>query len=235
MYRLAGLSPTLTALGPEWLQPSSILDRFGTWAVVAVLVILFVECGLLIFFLPGDSLLFVTGLFIATGAITTPLWLALLLMSIAAVAGNLVGYWVGAKAGPPIFERPNSRLVKPKHVAQTHEFFEKYGARSIILARFVPIVRTFITALAGVAAMDYRKYARYSTIGGVAWVVAITLLGYLLGNRFPAIENNIELIAVLIVAISVIPIGFEVLKARRERRTLAEAVEDSLTPESDPP
>lgn len=233
MHHLAGLSPTLTALGPEWLQPTSILDRFGTWAVVAVLVILFVECGLLIFFLPGDSLLFVTGLFIATGAIATPLWLALLLMSIAAVAGNLVGYWVGAKAGPPIFERPNSRLIKPKHVAQTHEFFEKYGARSIILARFVPIVRTFITALAGVAAMDYRKYARYSTIGGVAWVVAITLLGYLLGNRFPAIENNIELIAVLIVAISVIPIGFEVLKARRERRTLAEAVEDSLAPESD--
>ncbi len=234
MYRLAELSSTVTALGPEWLQPTSILDRFGAWAVVAVLVILFVECGLLIFFLPGDSLLFVTGLFIATGAISTPLWSALLLMSVAAVAGNLVGYWVGAKAGPPIFERPDSRLVKPKHVAQTHEFFEKYGARSIILARFVPIVRTFITALAGVAGMDYRRYARYSAIGGVAWVVTITLLGYLLGNRFPAIENNIELIAVLIVAISVIPIGFEVLKARRERRTLAEAVEDTLAPDADP-
>ena len=98
----------------------------------------------------------------------------------------------------------------------------------------MPIVRTFITALAGVAGMDYRRDARYSAIGGVAWVVTITLLGYLLGNRFPAIENNIELIAVLIVAISVIPIGFEVLKARRERRTLAEAVEDTLAPDADP-
>lgn len=227
------LTAAVTALGPEWLQPDSILQRFGTWAVVAVLVILFVECGLLIFFLPGDSLLFVTGLFIATGAIATPLWLALLLMSVAAVSGNLVGYWVGRRAGPPLFERPNSRLIKPKHVAQTHEFFEKYGARSIILARFVPIVRTFITALAGIARMDYRKYARYSAIGGVAWVVVVTLLGYFLGNRFPAIENNIELIAVIIVAISVVPIGFELLKARRERRSLAEAVEDTLAPDSE--
>jgi membrane-associated protein len=227
------LVSAVSALGPEWLQPDSILERFGTWALVAVLVILFVECGLLIFFLPGDSLLFVTGLFIATGAIQTPLWLALLLMSIAAVAGNLVGYWVGRKAGPPLFERPNSRLIKPKHVAKTHEFFEKYGARSIILARFVPIVRTFITALAGIARMDYRRYARYSAIGGVAWVVAVTLLGYFLGNRFPAIEDNIELIAVIIVVISVVPIGLELLKARRERTSLAEAVEESLAPESD--
>ncbi len=227
------LTAAVTALGPEWLQPDAILERFGTWAVVAVLVILFVECGLLIFFLPGDSLLFVTGLFIATGAIATPLWLAIALMAVAAIAGNLVGYWIGAKVGPPLFERPNSRLVKPKHVAQTHAFFEKYGARSIVLARFVPIVRTFITALAGVAHMDYRKYARYSIIGGLAWVVLVTLLGYFLGNRFPAIEHNIELIAIIIVAISVLPIGFEILKARRERRTLAEAVEDTIAPHSD--
>ncbi len=225
------LLATTTALGPEWLQPDSILERFGPWALVAVLVILFVECGLLIFFLPGDSLLFVTGLFLATGAMQTPWWVAIPLMCLAAVGGNLVGYWLGRRVGPPLFERPNSRLIKPEHVAKTHEFFEKYGARSIVLARFVPIVRTFITALAGIARMDYGKYARYSTIGGVAWVVSITALGYLLGQRFPALTERIELIAIVIVALSVIPIVVEVLKARRERVTLAEAVEETLAPE----
>lgn len=174
------LTAAVTALGPEWLQPDSILERFGTWAVVAVLVILFVECGLLIFFLPGDSLLFVTGLFVATGAIQTPLWLALLLMSIAAVAGNLVGYWVGRKAGPPLFERPNSRLIKPKHVAQTHEFFEKYGARSIILARFVPIVRTFAPVAAGVGHMPWRRYTLYNFIGAMLWGFGLTMVGYVI-------------------------------------------------------
>jgi membrane-associated protein len=217
----------VVALGPEWLAPDAILERFGTWALVAVLVILFVECGLLVFFLPGDSLLFVTGLFISTGAIGTPLWLALLLMTIAAVAGNLVGYWVGARVGPPLFERPGSRLIKPKHVRQTHEFFEKYGARSIVLGRFVPIVRTFITALAGIGRMHYPTYARYSVVGGTAWVVGVTMLGYWLGDRFPFIENNLELVAVIIVAISVLPIGFELLKARRARRAAVPEVDDA--------
>lgn len=232
---MTSLPAAITALGPEWLQPASILDHFGTWALVAVLVILFVECGLLIFFLPGDSLLFVTGLFIATGSIRTPLWLAMLLMALAAVGGNLVGYWVGARVGPPLFERPNSRLIKPKHVKQTHDFFEKYGARSIILARFVPIVRTFITALAGAARMDYAKYARYSAIGGVAWVVGVTMLGYLLGGRFPAMANNLEIIAVIIVVISLLPIAFEIRKARRENHTLAATLRETVVRDPDLP
>jgi membrane-associated protein len=231
-HLLTGLGAA-TALGPEWLQPDAILQRFGTWALIAVLVILFVECGLLIFFLPGDSLLFVTGLFIATGAIATPLWLALLLMTVAAVGGNLVGYWVGARVGPPLFERPNSRLIQPKHVRQTHDFFEKYGARSIVLGRFVPVVRTFITALAGVGRMNYATYARYSVIGGAAWVVGVTMLGYWLGDRFPFIEKNLELVAVIIVAISLLPIGFEIVKARREQRTMADVVEDTVAGDSD--
>ena len=215
MPHLTDLNAAVTALGPSWIQPDAILQRFGTWALVAVLVILFIECGLLVFFLPGDSLLFVTGLYLSTDRLSTPAWLAIVLMSVAAVGGNLVGYWLGARAGPTLLERPNSRLIKPEHVRQTHEFFEKYGARSIILARFVPVVRTFITALAGIVRMDYGKYARYSAVGGVAWVLLITLLGYVLGTRVPWVEKNIDLIAILIVVLSVIPIGVELVRARR--------------------
>ncbi len=206
----------VSALGPEWLQPQYILERFGTAAFVVVLIIIFVECGLLIFFLPGDSLLFVTGLFISTGAIGVPLWLACILLSISAVLGNLSGYGIGAKAGPSLFDRPDSRLLKPEHVVKTHEFFERYGPRAIVLARFVPVVRTFITAMAGVGRMDFRTYSTYSTIGGVLWAAGLTMLGYYLGH-IEFVQKNIELIAVLIVVLSILPAGVEWLRARREK------------------
>jgi membrane-associated protein len=212
---LTDLNAAATALGPSWIQPDAILQRFGAWALVAVLVILFIECGLLVFFLPGDSLLFVAGLYLSTGRLGAPAWLAILLMAAAAVGGNLVGYWLGARAGPALLQRPKSRLIKPEHVRQTQDFFLKYGARSIILARFVPVVRTFITALAGIVRMDYAKYARYSAVGGVAWVLIITMLGYVLGNRVPWVEKNIDMIAIAIVVLSVIPIGIELVRARR--------------------
>lgn len=226
MPYLTDLPAAVTALGPSWIQPDAILQRFGTWALVAVLVILFIECGLLIFFLPGDSLLFVTGLYLSTGRLSTPAWLAIALMAIAAVGGNLVGYWLGARVGPALLERPRSRLIKPEHVRQTHDFFQKYGARSIILARFVPVVRTFITAVAGIVRMDYPRYARYSAVGGVAWVVLITMLGYVLGTRVPWVEKNIDLIAVIIVVLSVIPIGIELVRARRRADPAPEPASD---------
>ena len=223
MTTFTALTAATTALGPTWLQPDTILSKFGAWAVVAVMVIVFVECGLLLFFLPGDSLLFVTGLFVATGAIATPIWLAIILISIAAVAGNLVGYFVGAKVGQPLVERPNSKLIKPKHIQKTHDFFEKHGARAIILARFVPIVRTFITALAGISRMNYAKFARYSMIGGVAWVTILTMLGYLLGKSSAGawLEKNIEIVAILIVVISVIPIAIDIRNGRRADKAAA--------------
>jgi len=205
---------SVSALGPDWLQPQGILERFGTAAFIAVLVIIFIECGLLIFFLPGDSLLFVTGLFISTDAIGVPLWLACVLLSIAAVAGNLSGYWIGAKAGPALFNRPGSRLLTPTHVARTHDFFEKYGVKAIVLARFVPVVRTFITAMAGVGRMDFRVFARYSALGGVLWAAGLTILGYFLGH-IEFVQKNIELIAIVIVVLSVLPAGFEWLRTRR--------------------
>lgn len=207
----------VSALGPEWLAPQNILERFGTAAFIAVLVIIFVECGLLIFFLPGDSLLFVTGLFISTGQIDIALWLACVLLSVAAILGNLSGYWIGYKVGPSLFDRPGSKLLKPEHIAETHAFFEKYGPRAIVIARFVPVVRTFITAAAGVGRMDFRVFATYSAIGGVLWAAGLTTLGYFLGN-IELVQKNIELIALLIVVLSVLPAAYEWLKSRREGR-----------------
>lgn len=210
----------LPALGPEWLDPQN-LDRFGTAAFWIAMAITFAECGLLIgFFLPGDSLLFMVGLFIASGVIDLPIGVACLLLTIAAVAGNLTGYWIGYRAGPPLFNRPDSRLFRQEYVDKTHHFFDRYGARAIVLARFVPIVRTFITAMAGVGRMDLRTYALYSTIGGVLWATGVTLMGYFLGN-IPFVKDHIELILIGIVAVSIIPITIEALRHRRQAAAAA--------------
>jgi membrane-associated protein len=204
------------ALGPEWLQPDSIISWLGPWALVGLALIIFAECGLLLgFFLPGDSLLFTAGLFVAQGAIEAPLWLVCAILVAAALIGNGVGYWVGFKAGPAIFDKPQSRLFKPEHVAKTQGFFDKYGNRAIVLARFVPIVRTFITVMAGVGRMDARRYFTYSLIGGVAWAAGVTVLGFWLG-QFTFVRENIELMLLLIVGLSVLPIIVEVLRARRK-------------------
>ena len=208
---------TLTLALLQFLNPETILDWLGPWALIGVMVIIFVECGLLLFFLPGDSLLFLVGLFVAQGSIHQPLWLCCVLLAVAAVAGNLVGYWIGRGVGPPLFDRPDSRIFKKEYVDKTHDFFEKYGNRAIVLARFVPIVRTFITAIAGVAKMDYRRFAIYSAIGGVIWAAGITILGYFLG-QIPFVRDNIELILILVVLISVIPIIIEFVRHRREEK-----------------
>ena len=141
------------------LNPTHLIDTFG---LVGMMVVLFAECGLLVgFFLPGDSLLFTAGLLVA-GGLVAPLWLVLLLLPIAAVAGNLVGWWIGRKAGPAVFQREDSRLFKQRHVQRAQDFFDRNGARTIVLARFVPVVRTFATVMAGVARMDVRHFALYS-------------------------------------------------------------------------
>ncbi|HEV8557150.1 MAG TPA: VTT domain-containing protein [Actinophytocola sp.] len=203
---------------PSWLDPDTILQSLGAFAVIGVCLIIFAECGLLIgFFLPGDTLLFTAGLYIERGSIATPLWLMCILVTVCAFAGNVSGYWIGAKAGPALFDKPNSRLFKREHVTRTHEFFDKYGARAIVLARFVPIVRTFITAMAGVGRMDPRRYFTYSAIGGVAWAAGVTILGFYLG-KISFVHDHIELILVLIVLLSVIPIIIEVIRARRQRK-----------------
>lgn len=218
---LTAPEPTAMALGPAWLDPMQILNGMGGWALVVAVAIIFAECGLLLgFFLPGDSLLFTAGLLMKTGTIDTPIWLGCLLLTIAAFVGNMVGYYVGYKIGEPLFERPDSRLFKRSHVQKTHEFFERYGGRAIVMARFVPIVRTFITAMAGVARMSVRTYALYSAIGAVLWATGITLLGYVLGE-VEWVSNNIEPILILIVLLSVMPPVVEYLRKRRANNKVA--------------
>jgi membrane-associated protein len=198
------------------LDPEGLLKGFGSLALFAACLILFIECGLLVgVILPGDSLLFIVGMLIASNFITTPLAIALLLMSICAIAGNLLGYWTGAKVGPKLFNRPDSKIFKTEYVVTTQNFFEKYGSRAIVLARFVPIVRSVITGLAGVARMDYKIYATYSTIGGILWVCSMTLAGYFLGS-IPVIKENIDLVAIGIVLLSLIPVAVEVIKHKRK-------------------
>jgi membrane-associated protein len=199
------------------LNPETILTNFGDVAFWVVLGIIFAECGLLIgFFLPGDSLLFITGLFMAQGFITMNIWLGAILLTIAAIVGNAVGYWIGRKAGPALFRKPDSKLFKREYVEKTGHFFEKYGARAIVMARFIPIVRTFITAMAGMGGMNFRRFITFSAIGGVIWAGGVTILGYFLGN-IEFVKKNIELILLLVIFISVIPIVMEWIKHRRQR------------------
>ncbi|GAA0615709.1 DedA family protein [Streptomyces crystallinus] len=206
---------TNLALGPSWLDPDQLLSSFG---LAGLLVIVFAESGLLIgFFLPGDSLLFTTGLLVTSGKIDTPLWLVCLAVVAAAVLGDQVGYLFGRKVGPSLFNRPDSKLFKQENVEKAHEFFEKYGPKSLVLARFVPIVRTFTPIIAGVSRMNYRSFITYNVIGGTLWGAGVTLLGAALGN-VEFVHKNIEMMLVAIVLISVIPIAIEFLRARSKAK-----------------
>jgi membrane-associated protein len=217
------------ALGPDWLDPVNLLSGFGPYMLIGLCLIVFAECGLLVgFFLPGDSLLFTAGLFVAAGTIDTPLWIVCVLLTICAFVGNIVGYYIGAKAGPALFNKPESKIFKKEYVDKTQEFFDKYGARAIVLARFVPIVRTFITAMAGVGKMDPKKYFTYSAIGGVVWAAGLTVLGYFLG-QVSLIKENLEVTLLAIVFLSIVPIIIEVIKARREKKALLETEADDIT------
>jgi membrane-associated protein len=213
--------PALVApllLGLDWLDPQYLLDEFGDYALWGAAAVIFAECGLLVgFFLPGDSLLFTVGLLVSKDDISHPLWLCCVVLFVAAVAGNASGYAIGAKAGPKIFAREDSKLFKKKYVDKTHDFFEAYGNRAIVLARFVPIVRTFITVMAGVGDMGFRRFMVYSTIGGALWASGVTVLGYFLG-QVAFVRNNIEAMLLAIVLISVIPIAFEYLRARASHK-----------------
>ena len=198
------------------IDPEPTLRNLGAVAFWVVLAIIFAECGLLIgFFLPGDSLLFIVGMLIAQGVIGMNIGLAIALLIIAAIVGNIVGYWIGLKAGPALFKKPDSRLFKKEYVDKTHAFFEKYGARAIVMARFVPIIRTFITAIAGVGRMDFRRFVAFSFIGAIMWAGLVTLAGYFLGN-IEFVKKNIEIILILVIVVSILPLVFEYIKHRRE-------------------
>lgn len=189
-----------------------LILRFGT---IGLHVIVFAETGLLVgFFLPGDSLLFTAGILAASGKLNV--WVLLIGLALMAVAGDQTGYLIGRKAGQALYRREDSRFFKRKHLIAARDFYEKYGGKTIILARFVPIIRTFAPTVAGAAMMEYRRFVLFNVVGGVAWVWSMIGGGYVLGTAFPWIPKNIEKVALVIVFLSVLPIAWEAWKARRE-------------------
>jgi len=222
----------LLAALPSFLEPETLIGL----GLVVLLAVVFAESGLLVgFFLPGDSLLFTAGLFVADGRFDVPLWLLLVLIPIAAIAGDQAGYLIGRKAGPAVFRRPNSRLFKQEYVDRAYSFFDRYGARTIVLARFVPIVRTFAPVVAGVGRMEYRTFVTYNIVGGILWGAGVTALGFLLG-QIAFVRENLELIILTIVALSIIPIVVELVRARRRPAMRGEPVPASevVEPVEDP-
>jgi membrane-associated protein len=210
---LLDLQPLL--LGMDWMDPYWLLENFGGTLFWLSLVIIFVECGLFFPFLPGDTLLFALGLFFATGQVDVfpgPTWVEVLiamgLFILAAVAGNVAGYEIGRAIGPPLYER-DGRILKRKYFDQTTAFFDKHGNKALVIGRFVPFVRTYITVVAGVTRMDRRRFFTWSLVGATGWVLSITLLGYFLGSAFPGLGENIDKAIILILAFSVVPIAWE--------------------------
>ncbi len=235
---------TLLALGPNFLKPEFWFDKAGAAALWVVAAIIFAETGLFIgFFLPGDSILFFTGFLTSSAALDPtspfhqfavhlpPLPVVVLVLFIAAVAGDQVGYVFGRKVGPALFNRPNSRFFRQEHVAKAHDFFEHHGPKSIMLARFVPIVRTFTPIVAGVSEMDYRTFTTYNVIGGFIWTVGVTLLGHFLG-QVGLIRDNIEYAIMVLIGISLLPMVYEYLRHRRAANALL-ASEPITVPDDD--
>lgn len=213
--RVASSTVTSLAIGGNLLDPEHLITTFG---LLGLLFIVFAECGLLIgFFLPGDSLLFTAGLLVSTGVVTVPLWLVVGLLIIAAIAGNECGYAIGFRSGPAIFKRPDSRFFRKEYVDRAHVFFERYGGRAIVLGRFIPVIRTFITVMAGVARMPHRTYLIYNVIGALLWAGGVTVLGYFLG-KIAFVRDHIELILLAVVLVSVIPLAVELLRSLRRGR-----------------
>ena len=195
-------------------QSLDALIRWGGYVLLTAIV--FTETGLLIgFFLPGDSLLITAGLVAATGALD--LWWLNVLLVVAAVAGDSVGYAIGARIGPRLFTREKSWLFNPRHVVRTREFYARYGARTIVIARFVPIIRTFAPVVAGVGAMPYRRFLFYNVAGGLGWVLSMTWAGYLLGSVVPNIDRHIHVVVIVVIVLSVIPIAVEIIRERRRQ------------------
>jgi membrane-associated protein len=216
----------MLGFGPDFLQPEWWFEKAGAAALPVVTGIVFAESGLLFgFFLPGDSLLFFTGFLTSSAAKSEApfdefashipaLPIVLVCLAAAAIIGDQVGYLFGRKVGPALFTRPNSRVFKQENVVKAHDFFEKYGPKSVVLARFVPIVRTFTPIVAGIGEMRYRTFVTYNVLGGLLWAVGITTLGHFLGE-VEFIRDNIELAIVAVVAVSLLPVGIELYRARR--------------------
>jgi membrane-associated protein len=191
---------------------SGVIQDYGGWTYLILFLIIFCETGLVVTpFLPGDSLLFAAGTFAALGSLDI-VWL-IVLLSAAAVAGDTVNYWFGYLIGPKVFKEKNARFLNKKHLERTHQFYEKHGGKTIIIARFIPIIRTFAPFVAGIGQMTYWKFISYNVIGGLAWITLCTLAGYLFGN-IPTVKQNFTLVILAIVLISILPALIEYIRQR---------------------
>lgn len=198
-----------------------LVKEYGTWTYLVLFVIVFCETGLVVTpILPGDSLLFAAGAIAALGSLNPQL--LVILLTIAAVLGDAVNYQIGRYIGPAVFKQEDSKFFKRAHLEKTHEFYERYGGKTIIIARFVPIVRTFAPFIAGVGQMSYSQFALYNVVGAILWVVIGVYAGYLFGG-LEVVKNNFSLIIIAIVLISLLPAGFEFWRARREKKRTVDA------------
>ena len=219
---LTALTQVPALLGISWLDPETLLEAGGWIALVLACAFVFLETGVLVLaFLPGDSLLFTVGLFSATGIIDVPIWVTCTLLFVFAFAGDQMGFMIGRKLGPAVFKKEKSKLFNPENVERTHEFFEKHGPKAIIIARFLPIIRAFVPAAAGVGNMRYRQFIIYNAVGALLWGVGVTLIGYFLG-QIPFVQEYSEIFIIVLVLIPGIPILIEAFKAfsqwRKNRR-----------------
>ncbi|MBC9953619.1 VTT domain-containing protein [Leucobacter sp. cx-42] len=224
---LTALTQVPALLGISWLDPETLLEAGGWIALVLACAFVFLETGVLVLaFLPGDSLLFTVGLFSATGIIDVPIWVTCTLLFVFAFAGDQMGFMIGRKLGPAVFKKEKSKLFNPENVERTHEFFEKHGPKAIIIARFLPIIRAFVPAAAGVGNMRYRQFIIYNAVGALLWGVGVTLIGYFLG-QIPFVQEYSEIFIIVLVLIPGIPILIEAFKAfsqwRKNRRARLEA------------
>jgi membrane-associated protein len=225
--------------GLTWMDPNWLLSEFGDQFFWVSLAIIVVECGLFFPFLPGDSLLFAIGLFIAGGQIeiipgghVANLVFALVVLSLGAFAGNVIGYEIGRWIGPPLYER-NGRILKRKYFEQSSAFFDTHGNKALVIGRFVPFVRTYITVVAGVTRMGRRRFFLWSAVGAVGWVLSITLLGYFLGQTVPWLKDNIDYAILAILAFSVVPIAYEWWRHKRSSSPDAEDGDHDGRPDID--
>ena len=207
----------------EWLSDAfrfvtDVRGLIQLGGLLMICIIIFVETGLFVgFFLPGDSLLVTAGVFAAAGDLN--LFALLAAASVCAVVGDQVGYWIGRRAGAALYNRPDSRLFKRRHLERAHAFYERHGGKTIVLARFVPIVRTFAPAVAGAAEMSYQRFVMYNVGGGVLWVFSTVLLGFFLGRAVPNIDQHIHIVIAVVIFLSILPGVFEVLRHRRAERS----------------
>ena len=216
----------VAALGPDFLDPQHLIDSFGTWVLLGIMAIVFIEVGLLFPILPGDSLLFTAGALVAQDNLEIKISIGALvaILILTAYAGTQTGYLIGRTLGPKVFSKPDSRFFKQKYIDQTYAYFDRYGGRTLIVAQFIPFVRTYASVAAGVGKMPYRHFALFNAIGVILWAGGVTMLGYLLGN-IAFIRDNIEALLVLVVLMSVVPVLIEVWRKRRHQKT-GEITED---------